>query len=89
MNLTGIEDSRIENNVLHSPVRATILATPDAKTARQAILLRHSTRVELKGNTLTDPEGHTQPDPVSSSPLVGLEATKEITLDGKRLDANK
>jgi len=85
MNLIGIQDSRIENNVIHSPVPATVLAKPDARTARQAILLRHSTRVELKGNTLTDPEGHTQPDPVSGSPLVGLEVTKEITLDGKRL----
>ncbi len=85
MNLIGIQDSRIENNVIHSPVRATVLAKPDARTARQAIQLRHSTRVALKGNTLTDPEGHTQPDATSGSPLVGLEVTKEITLDGKRL----
>ncbi|MDH4475880.1 MAG: right-handed parallel beta-helix repeat-containing protein [Verrucomicrobiaceae bacterium] len=90
MNLIGIQDSRIENNVINSPVRATLLARPNDEADRQAILLRHSTRVTLKGNTLTDPEGHTRPDATSGSRVLGLNATKEITLDGQRLqDARK
>jgi hypothetical protein len=85
MNLIGIQDSRIENNVINSPVRATVLARPNDETDRQAILLRHSTRVELKGNNLTDPETHTQPDATSNSRVLGLDATKDITLDGNKL----
>jgi hypothetical protein len=85
MNLIGLQDSRIENNVIDSPVRATLLARPNDEADRQAILLRHSTRVTVKGNTLTDPENHTQPDATSSSRVLGLEATKEITLDGNKL----
>jgi hypothetical protein len=85
MNLIGIHDSRIENNVINSPIRATLLARPNDETDRQAILLRHSTRVELKGNTLTDPENQTRPDAMSKSRVLGLDATKEITLDGNKL----
>jgi hypothetical protein len=85
MNLIGIQDSRIENNVINSPVRATVIARPNDEADRQAILLRHSTRVTLKGNTLTDPENHTLPDATSKSSVVGLDATKEITLDGEKL----
>jgi hypothetical protein len=62
MNLISIQDSRIENNVIDSPVRA--------------ILLRHSTRVEQKGNLLTDPANHAQSDATSGSRVLGLDATK-------------
>jgi hypothetical protein len=85
MNLIGLQDSRNENNVIDSPVRATLLARPNDEADRQAIFLRHSTRVTVKGNTLTDPENHTQPDVTSGSRVVGLDATKEITLDGETL----
>jgi hypothetical protein len=87
MNLIGIQDSRIENNVINSPVRATLLTRPNDEAVRQAILLSHSNRVTVKGNTLTDPENHTQPDGTSGSRLLGLDATKEITLDGEKLRA--
>jgi hypothetical protein len=85
MKLIGIKDSRIENNRIDSPVRATALARPSEERARQAISLRHSIGVELKGNTLIDPEHHTQPDADSRSALVGLYTAQEITLDGIRL----
>ena len=85
MKLIGIKDSRIENNRIDSPVRATVIARPEDEADRQAIVLRNSTGVELKGNTLTDPENHTQPDARSQSTLLGAEGTKDITLDGKRL----
>jgi hypothetical protein len=85
MNLIGLQDSRLENNVIDSPVRATLHARPNDETDRQAILLRHSTRVTLKANTLTDPENPTQPDATSGSRVLGLDATREITLDGHRL----
>ena len=39
----------------------------------------------LKANTLTDPENHTQPDATSKSRDLGLDATKEITLDDEKL----
>ncbi len=84
MNLIGIKESRIENNRIDSPLRATVLARPEDETERQAIILRHSTDVEVKGNTLVDSEKHTQADATSKSDLLGLEATKEITLDGRR-----
>jgi hypothetical protein len=45
----------------------------------------HSRRVTVKANTLHDPENHTQPDAASGSRVLGLEATKEITLDGEKL----
>jgi hypothetical protein len=41
--------------------------------------------VTVKGNTLIDPENHTQPDATSNSRVLGLDATKEITLDGNKL----
>jgi hypothetical protein len=85
MNLIGIQHSRIENNRIDSPVRATAIARPEDEVDRQAILLRHSMHVELKGNTLVDPEGYTRPDATSGSAVLGLEATQEITLDGKKL----
>ncbi len=39
----------------------------------------------VKANTLHDPENHTQADAISGSRVLGLEATKEITLDGEKL----
>ena len=41
--------------------------------------------ITLTGNTLSDPEDHTQPDATSGSRVLGLDATKVITLDGQRL----
>ena len=48
-------------------------------------MLRQSTAVEVKANTLRDPEKRTQPDAVSKTELLGLDGTKDITLDGKKL----
>ena len=85
MNLTGIKDSRIENNRIDSPARATVIARPADKADRQAIMLRHCNAVELKDNTLSDPENHARADARSQSSMLGLDVTKDITLDGKRL----
>jgi hypothetical protein len=90
MNLIGLKESRIENNRIDSPVRATVIARPNDEADRQAIMLRQSTGVELKSNTLTDPEKYAQPDGISKSTLLGLDGTKDITLDRKQLsDAPK
>ncbi|MEY4484851.1 MAG: hypothetical protein RL693_2303, partial [Verrucomicrobiota bacterium] len=90
INLVGIKDSRIENNHIDSPIRATAISRPSDELDRQAIMLRHSTGAEVKGNTLNDPEKHTQADAVSASNLLGLDGTENITLDGKRFqDAPK
>ena len=85
MKLIGIKESRIENNRIVTPIRATALARPSDEIDRQAIMLRQSIGVEVKSNTLTDAEKHTQPDAVSASNLLGLEGTEGITFDGKRL----
>jgi len=85
MNLIGIKNSRIENNRIDSPLRATALARPSEEGALQAMMLRHSISVELNGNTLIDPEHHSQPDADSRSALVGLDTTQDISLDGTRL----
>ena len=85
MNLIGIKDSRIEYNRIISPIRATSIVRPSDASDRQAIMLSHSTGVEVKGNTLSDPEEHTQPDAVSKTELLGLDGTKDITLEGKQL----
>ncbi len=85
MNLVGLNDSRIENNLIESPVRATVLARPADGTHRQAIWLRRSNGVAVTGNELNDPEGHTVADDCSHSRLLGLDSTKGITLDGTRL----
>ncbi len=85
MRLIGLQDSLIERNVIDSPVRASIIAKPQDETDRQAIMLTHSRGVTVKANTLNDPENHTQRDAVSGSLVLGLEATKEITLDGRKL----
>lgn len=85
MRLIGIEDSLIERNHIDSAVRASVIARPQDETDRQAIVLKHSQGVTLKANTLHDPENHTQPDAVSGSRMVGLEVTKEISLDGGKL----
>jgi hypothetical protein len=39
----------------------------------------------VKGNTLKDPEQHTQADASSKSPVLGLDRTKDVTLDGVRI----
>ncbi len=85
MNLIGIKESRIENNRIDTPVRATVIARPKDETDRQAIMLRHSEGVEVNGNTLTDSENLTKPDANSGSNLLGLDGTKNIRLDSKRL----
>ena len=88
--LTGIKEGRIESNRFESPVRATFIARAADKADRQAILLRHSSAIVVKCNTLSDPESRTKPDPACESALLGLEGTKAISLDGKRLpDAAK
>lgn len=85
MRLIGIQDSLIERNHIDSPVRASIIAKPQDETDLQAIMLTHSRDVTVKANTLNDPENHTQRDAVSGSRVLGLEATKEITLDGQKV----
>jgi len=85
MNLVGIKDSRIEDNRIDSPIRATVLARPKDEVVRQAIVLHHSSAVVVKDNTLTDSEKHTQPDAVSKTSLLGLDGTQDITLDGQQL----
>jgi hypothetical protein len=62
-----------------------LIARPQDTADRQAILLRASTGVQVAGNKLTDPTQAAQADPRSQSPLVGLEATRDITLDGVKL----
>jgi hypothetical protein len=90
LHLVGIKDSRIEGNRIEAPLRATLTARPQDSADRQAILLRASTGVKVAGNKLTDPTQAAQADPRSQSPLVGLEATRDINLDGVRLpDAPK
>jgi hypothetical protein len=90
LSLIGIKDGRIENNRIETPVRATLLARPTDAADRQAIMLRECDGMKVAGNTLKDPEGSTQPDPVSKSPLLGLESTRGVTLDGaKQPDAPK
>jgi hypothetical protein len=84
MSLIGIQDSLIERNHIDSPVRASVIAKPQDETDRQAIMLKHGRAVTVKANTLHDPENHTQPDAISGSRVLGLEATKEITLDGEK-----
>jgi hypothetical protein len=85
MRLIGIQDSLIERNHIDSPVRASIIAKPQDETDHHAIMLTHSRDVTVKANTLNDPENHTQPDTTSGSRVLGLEATKEITLDGEKV----
>ena len=85
MNLIGIKESRIEGNRFGSPVRATAIARPKDEIERQAIMLHHSSAVDVSGNTLSDPENWTKPDPASGSAILGLEGTENISLDGKRL----
>jgi hypothetical protein len=90
LHLVGLKDSRIEGNRIEAPLRATLTARPQDAAERQAILLRASAGVQVSGNKLTDPTQAAQADPRSQSPLVGLEATRDITLDGVRLpDAPK
>jgi hypothetical protein len=90
LSLIGIKDGRIENNRIDSPVRATLLARPNDMADRQAVMLRDCEGMKVAGNTLKDHEASTQPDPVSKSPLLGLESTRAIILDGSKLpDAPK
>lgn len=90
LNLIGLKDSRIEGNLIEAPLRATLIARPQDTADRQAILLRASAGVKIAGNKLTDPTQAAQADPRSQSPLVGLESTRDITLDEVRLpDAPK
>jgi hypothetical protein len=90
LHLVGLKESRIEGNLIEAPLRATLTARPQDAAERQAILLRASAGVQVSGNKLTDPTQAAQAGPRSQSPLVGLEATRDITLDGVRLpDAPK
>lgn len=81
MPLIGIQKSLIENNVINS----LVIARSNDEADCQVTLIRHSTCVELKGNTLIDSESHTRSDAASRSSLLGLGTTKELTLDGQKL----
>ena len=85
INLIGVNSARIEGNLFESPVRASVVAKPLDKNERQAILLRNCAGVEVKGNTLTDPENHAQPDTTSKSTLLRLDGSSMIMLDGRCL----
>jgi hypothetical protein len=85
MTLVGIQNSRIENNHIDSPVRATILARPADGAFRHAVLVHHSASVELQDNTLRDPHSDVQQDPNGAGNLVGLEAARNITVNGKKV----
>jgi len=85
MNLVGLKDARIEGNRIDAPVGATVIARPDKPAARQAIVIRLSTGVEVKDNALSDQGKHTLPHAGTGSNLLGLESARDITLDGRRL----
>ncbi|MEK0445430.1 MAG: hypothetical protein RLZZ399_751 [Verrucomicrobiota bacterium] len=85
MRLVGIQDSLVEGNHIDAPVRASVIAKPKDATDHQAIVLKSSRGVSVKANTQHDPENHTRVDAVSGSRVLGLEATKDITLDGVKL----
>jgi len=85
ISLIGVNTARIEGNRFESPVQASAIAKPLDKSARQAVLLRHCSGVEVKDNSLTDPDSQAQPDTTSNSPLLGLDVTRAIMLDGRRL----
>jgi hypothetical protein len=90
MTFIGITESRIEGNRIASPIRATALARPSDESDRQAIMLHDSSGVDVRGNTLADPENRARPDPANGSAILGLEGTKDIKLNGQRLpDATK
>lgn len=90
MNLIGIRASSIANNRVVSPIRATVVAKPKDQADRQIIMLRNSSNVDLRDNTLSDPDHSTEADVNSGSRLIGLERTQAITLDRQRLkDAPK
>jgi hypothetical protein len=86
MNLVGVTGSVIEDNLIESPVRATVTARPADASIRQAIVLRHSSGVNIQNNILSDLEGHTRPDAKSQSPILSLESTERISLDGMLLE---
>jgi hypothetical protein len=56
MRLIGIQNSLIERNHVHSPVRASVIAKPQDETERHAIMLTHSRSVPVKTNTRHDPQ---------------------------------
>ena len=85
LNLIGITESRIEHNRFESPVQATLTARPQDTAKRQAIQLRAARSIKLTGNTLTDPAQATTPDSTSRSPLLGLDDSRQIILDGALL----
>ena len=87
LNLIGITESRIEHNRFESPVQATLTARPQDTPKRQAIQLRAARSIKIAGNTLTDPAQATTPDSTSRSPLLGLDDSRQITLDAAVLPA--
>jgi hypothetical protein len=87
LELIGIKQSRIESNRFESPIRATVIARPADEIDRQAILLRLSSAVAVNANTLHDPENYTKSDTNSQSPMLGLNGTKDITLNGQGLQS--
>lgn len=85
MSLIGLQESRIENNKIEVPIRGTAIFKATETFDRQAIMLSHSTDVEVNGNTLIEPEKHSVQDVFSKSNLLGLDSTKSINLDGKQI----
>lgn len=85
MRLIGISDSKIENNRIDSLGNGTAVAKTKDKMERQVILLKNCSAVEIKGNTLYDPEGRMKADANSQSPLLGLDGTQDIIFNGERL----
>jgi hypothetical protein len=84
LHLAGIRDATIANNRFEAPVRASVIAAPDSQMDCQAVMLRHSSGVLLRANDLSD-AAFTRPDPISRSPMLGIQGVERIAFEGRIL----
>ena len=82
--MAGIRDATIANNRFEAPVRASVIAAPDSQMDCQAVMLRHSSGVLLRANDLSD-AAFTRPDPISRSPMLGIQGVEHIAFEGRIL----
>ncbi|MCX7048221.1 MAG: right-handed parallel beta-helix repeat-containing protein [Candidatus Sumerlaeota bacterium] len=88
--LSNVTSGVISGNRINNPIQYTALAKPGKPSRRQAIYLSRCAKINLSGNTISDPGYYSTPDAITSSKVVGTdEKCSDIMLNGKGMDSKR
>lgn len=87
IHFAGIKDSTIAQNRFESCVGATLLARPNEPAKWHVIELKASDSVDVSSNVMEEVAQELLPNGSRRSQLIGLDACRNITLDGQRIES--